>query len=138
MKNFCKFLFMSACVAGSVFSSCTKDNETTTQPLTRGDLTGTWLVNDSQLKQTYEATIVIDSASSTGVRIGNFAGAGPSVYAIAYLSGNTLSLNNNELLSNGWIVNGSGTVSGTTGIDWPYTLHDGANLTSNRAVFTKK
>ncbi len=118
-------------------SSCNKDNGTTPE-LTRSLLTGKWMVNETQKKITYEVTITIDSTTSSGVLINNFGGGGPTVNAFAYLSGNTIALATNELLANGWIVNGSGTVSGTTRIDWPYTLHDGADLKNIQAVFTKK
>jgi len=96
------------------------------------------MVTESSKKATYEVTILIDSANSNGVLIANFAGAGQNVKAVAFLTGNTLSLTNNELLSNEWIVNGSGMVTGTTRIDWSYSIDDGANLTSVKAVFMKK
>ena len=137
MKKVSKYILLFSLLAGFFASSCNKDNGST-QVLSRASLTGTWMVNETKKKTTYEVTFLIDSTTSNGVLISNFAGAGQAVYAIAYLSGITLSLTNNELLSNLWIINGSGTVSGTTRINWPYTLHDGANQTSIQAVFTKK
>jgi len=137
MKKANKYILLFSLVAGFFASSCNKDNSNT-PVLSRSSLIGKWMVNETRKKTTYEVTIMIDSATSTGVLISNFAGSGQTVNAIAYLSGTTLALTNNELLSNGWIVNGSGTVSGTTRIDWPYSLHDGANLTNIQAVFTKK
>ena len=136
MKTITLFVAGLSILAGIVITSCAK--ETTPAELTRSSLTGTWMVNESLKKNTYEVTIGIDPATSDGVLITNFAAAGQDVKAYAYLSGTTVSLTTNELLSNGWIVNGSGTVSGTTRIDWPYTLHDGANLYTIQATFTKK
>ena len=137
MKKQITYLLLFSLLAVFFASSCNKDNGTT-PAVTRDSLRGKWMVNETKKKITYEVTILIDSTTSDGVLINNFAGGGPTVNAFAYLSGNTLALTNNELLSNGWIVNGSGTVSGTNRIDWPYTLHDGANQSSIHAVFTKK
>ena len=137
MKRVSKYTLLFSLIAVFFVSSCNKDNSTT-QLLTRASLKGTWVVNETFKKTTYEVTILIDSTTSNGVLISNFAGAGQNVKAVAYLSGVKLALTSNELLSNGWIVNGSGTVTGTTRIDWPYSLHDGANLTTIQAVFTKE
>ena len=137
MKRNTSLVLVFSLLAGIGISSCTEES-VDPAVLNRSSLTGGWMVFESSKKNTYEVTITIDSTTSNGLLISNFAAAGKNVKAIAYLSGTTLSLTNNELLSNGWIVNGSGTVSGTTKIDWPYTLHDGANQTSYQATYTKK
>jgi hypothetical protein len=137
MKSTGKYILLLAFLAGLLTSSCNKDNGTTLT-ISRSSLPGTWTVTESKKKATYEVTIRIDSASSNGVLIRNFGGAGLDVEAIAYLSGTKLSLNSNELLTNGWIVNGTGTFTSATVISWPYTIHDGANTNTFQAVFTKK
>ena len=137
MKKFTQYILLFSLVAGFFLFSCNKDNGTT-PALSRASLTGKWLVSESKKKATYEVTFEIDSTNTNGVLISNFAGSGLNSKATAYLSGVTLTLKGDDLLSPGWIVNGSGTVSGTTRIDWPYSLHDGANLTNIQAVFTKK
>ena len=137
MKKTRKYILLFSLFAVFSVSSCNKDNNTT-QSLSRASLTGTRMVNEIFKKATYEVTILIDSTTSDGILISNFAGAGQNVKAIAFLTGVTLALTSNELLSNGWIVNGNGTVTGISRIDWPYTLHDGANMTTIQAVFTKK
>ena len=136
MKKISKYFLLFSLLGGLIIS-CSKESKTETA-LNRSSLTGTWMVTESSKKATYEVTILIDSATSTGVWIVNFAGAGQNIKAFANLTGNTLSLTNNELLSNGWIVNGSGQIVGTARIEWPYSLHDGANQTNIQAVFTKK
>jgi hypothetical protein len=136
MKRISKYILLFS-LLGGLITSCSKESKTETA-LNRSSLTGTWMVTESSKKATYEVTILIDSANSNGVLIANFAGAGQNVKAVAFLTGNTLSLTNNELLSNEWIVNGSGMVTGTTRIDWSYSIDDGANLTSVKAVFMKK
>ena len=137
MKKTSKLIVAICFLSGIFISSCSKDSNSTTT-LTRSALLGTWLENDSGKKLTYEVTFKADTASGNGIVILNFGGSGPGVAAIAYLSGNTLALTKDEQLSNYWIVNGSGTVSGTTLINWPYSLFDGANLYNIQATFTKK
>jgi hypothetical protein len=118
---------------------CAKDS--TTDPLNtdaRTKFLGNWLVRDWWTKQqTYEVTIKADSATSDGVRISNFANSGSAIWANAFVSGNTISLNNNETLSNGWIVNGSGTISASSTITWLYELNTGADLRHDSATFTR-
>lgn len=130
-----KYILVFILPAVLLFPSCNKDNGTTPE-ITRNSLVGKWLVTETQKKITYEVTISLDT-SKTGVLINNFAAGGPNVNAIAYFSGTTLTLPTDELLANGWIVNGRGTVS-TNRIDWPYTVHDGATLNSYQSVFTKQ
>jgi hypothetical protein len=137
MKTFSKHFLKIFILIVIFIYSCSKDNNNITE-ITRASLTGTWMVNETGKKATYEVTIMIDTTSGTGVLIWNFAGAGQNVKAIAYLTANTLALANNEQLSNGWIVNGSGVVSSPTLMNWTYSINDGADLTSFKAVFTKK
>jgi hypothetical protein len=132
-----KSIFLLCLPALLLVISCNKSNDTTLT-ITRVMLPGTWMVSETTKKATYEVVIQIDTTTSNGVLISNFAGSGQNVKAIAYLSGSSLSLATNEQLSNQWIVNGSGSFSSTTRIDWPYSLNDGANLTFIHAIYTKK
>jgi len=137
MKSIRKYALLFTLLAGAFMTACNKDSGTTLI-ITRSSLPGTWSVSESKKKANYEVTIRLDSNSSDGVLIRNFGGAGQNVEAIAYLSGTTLALNSNELLSNGWIVSGSGKFNTATLISWPYTIHDGANQNTYQAIFTKK
>jgi hypothetical protein len=137
MKKINSYILLVFLLTGFFLSSCNKDNGTT-PALTRDSLTGKWLVSESKKKATYEVSISIDPVSSNGILINNFGGGGLDVNVIAYLSGVTVSLKSDQLLANGWIVNGNGTVSGTTRINWTYTYHDGADLNTVQAVFAKK
>lgn len=136
MKKISKLILALCLISGFFNTSCNKDSSSTPE-ITRSSLLGTWLENDSGKKLTYEVIFQADT-SATGILIVNFGGCGQNMKAIAYLSGTTLALKNNELLGNGWVINGSGTVTGTTLINWPYSLHDGATLTNIQATFTKK
>jgi hypothetical protein len=137
MGTFCKSFLKISVLTFILFSSCSKDNDNVL-PITRVSLTGTWMVNESGKKSTYEVIIQIDSTSTTRVLIWNLAGSGYYVKTLANLSDNILAITNNERLANGWIVNGSGTISSPTLMNWTYSINDGADLTTYKAVFTKK
>jgi hypothetical protein len=115
-------------------TACTDDNNDNNPADARAAYLGNWLVNEQWTKLTYEVTITEDSKSTDGVYISNFGGGG--VPAFAFISGTTISLTTDEYLSNGWIVNGSGGLSGSK-ITWSYTRNDGANLIYASATYTK-
>jgi hypothetical protein len=119
-------------------AGCAK--ESTTDPATgdsRSKFIGNWLVSEQWNKLTYEVTISADNATSDGVFITNFSDAGTGISAYAFIQGNSITLTQDEHLSNGWVVNGGGTLSGTTKITWSYTRNDGADLIYATAVYTK-
>ncbi len=135
-----KFLLLQGIMVLSLLflAGCAKDS--TTDPATgdaRSKFIGNWLVNEHWTKLTYEVTITADNASTDGVYISNFSDAGNGVSAFAYISGSTISLSQDEHLSNGWIVNGNGIISGGSTINWSYTRNDGANLLYVTAVYSK-
>lgn len=120
------------------FSSCT-DNDPSPAPADpRQIFTGVWNVTETETRLTYEVNVELDPQSQNGgVFIYNFANAGTSSNpAYAFVSGNTISLEVNQVIGDGWIINGSGTLSGSQ-ITWPYTLNDGATLHYISAIFTK-
>jgi hypothetical protein len=137
MEKVRKYIQLISLLAIIFVFSCNKDNGTATS-ISRSTLLGKWLANEIPKKNTYEVEIQIDSTISNGVLISNFGGSGQTVKAKASLTGNVLSLSADELLTNGWIVNGNGNVSSTIQINWSYSIHDGANLSNYTAVFTKE
>ena len=120
------------------FSSCTDSDPNPAPADPRQLFTGVWSVSETETRLTYEVSIEADPKSQNGgVYIYNFANAGTSSNpAYAFVSGNTISLEVNQVIGDGWIVNGSGSLSGSR-INWPYTLNDGANLHNISAVYTK-
>ena len=121
-----------------LLSGCAKDsssNPTTTD--IRSKFLGNWLVNEQWNKLTYEVSIAVDNNSTNGVYISNFSDAGTGITAYALVAGSNISLTKDEYLSNSWIVNGGGVLSGTTKINWTYTRDDGANLIYATATYTK-
>jgi len=120
------------------FSACTDTDPTPAPADPRQAYAGIWSVTETETKLTYEVSIELDQKSQNGgVFVYNFANAGStSNPAYAFVSGNTISLEVNQVIGDGWIINGSGVLSGNK-INWPYTLNDGANLHHLAAEYTK-
>lgn len=119
------------------FSACTTDPAPTpTDP--RQVFLGVWSVTETETRLTYEVNIeLVPQSQNQGVFIYNFANTGSSSNpAHAFVSGSTITLEVNQVIGEDWIINGSGTLSGSR-INFPYTLNDGANLHNISAVFTR-
>jgi len=131
-------IFFSFAVLVLLTSGCMKDDPNPSPTDPRQVFLGSWMVTETEQRLTYEASIESDPHSlNGGVYVYNFANAGSSGNpAYAYVSGNTITLEVNQVIGDGWIINGSGIRSGNT-ITWPYTLNDGANLHHINAVFTR-
>lgn len=121
-----------------LLAGCAKDSSGPSGSDPRASYLGSWSVNEIHTKLTYDVTITADTGK-TGVFISNFGAAGNSVKAHAVISGTEIGISpGNQTMSNGWIIDGSGTMSGTTKIEWNYTINDGANLVFSQATYTKK
>lgn len=120
------------------FSACTTDDPSPAPTDPRQAYLGVWGVNETETRLTYEVNIQSDPQSQNGgVFIYNFANAGSSSNpAYAYVSGNTINLEINQVIGDGWIINGSGTLSASK-INFPYTLNDGATLHYISAIYTR-
>lgn len=120
-------------------AGCTKESSTT--PVTtdpRSLFIGNWNAVESWVKLTYPARIEADSSSKMGVLIYNFAGIGFSYPpAKALISGNTITLDPNQSIGDGLVVNGSGTLTGTSPIRWNYTITSGADQWHATSVYTR-
>jgi len=138
MKNFLPSVFVLLALVLIGFSSCTDSDPNPAPADARQVFLGVWSVSETETRLTYEVNIEADTKSQNGgVFIYNFANAGTSSNpAYAFVSGNTISLEVNQVIGDGWIINGSGTLSGST-INWPYTLNDGANLHNISAIYIK-
>ncbi|MEI8005249.1 MAG: hypothetical protein WCI48_03510 [Bacteroidota bacterium] len=131
-------LFLLAVLALLLITGCQKESTTTPSSDARAAFTGNWSVAETWVKYSYEARIAADTNSKTGVLIYNFAGIGLSYPpAKALVSGNTITLDPNEVIGNGLVVNGSGVLSGTSTINWTYTINDGADLKHVTSTFTR-
>jgi hypothetical protein len=99
---------------------------------------GQWMVNETWTDLTYEVTITSDPNSSNGVFIKNFGNVGNNYPpAGASVNGNNIYLDPDQVIGDGIIINGSGSMSGTTKINWGYTMNDGATLITATAVYAK-
>jgi hypothetical protein len=133
-----KALVFTAILAFLISAGCQKENSTTPSSDARSAFTGNWSVQESWVKLYYEVSISADTNSKEGVLIYNFAGIGLSYKpAKALVSGNTITLDPNQTIGNGLVVNGSGILSGTAVIHWNYTISDGATLRQISATYTK-
>ncbi len=121
-----------------ILSRCTTDTPSPTPADPRDSFVGTWMVSESGQKNTYQVVITLDPASSTNVLISNFAASGSSGNpAVAVVSGTNITLISNQVIGDGWVINGGGALSGSNKINWTYTLNDGANLYHLTAVYTR-
>ena len=131
-------LFLAAMLAFVLITGCEKESTTTPSTDARAAFIGYWSVKESWVKYSYESSIAADTTSKTGVLIYNFAGIGFSYApAKALISGNTITLDPNEVIGNGLVVNGSGILSGNSTINWIYTINDGADLKHVTSTFSK-
>lgn len=136
--NKAKTYLLLACAALLAFAGCAKD--TTTEPSTdsRAAFLGSWNAVEHDVKYAFVAVITAEPNSTSGVLISNFAGIGTSYApARAIVSGNTITLDPGQVIGNGLVVNGSGTISGGTAIHWNYSISDGANLRQVVSTYTK-
>ena len=133
-----KVIYIPAILAFLVFTGCQKENTVTPSSDARAAFTGNWGVQETWVKLSYEASISADTSSKMGVLIYNFADIGFSYQpAKALVSGNTVTLDPNQTIDDGLIVNGAGTLSGTSVIHWSYTISDGATLRQVSSTYTK-
>lgn len=136
MKNTRLTFAIALMICTIAMTGCTKDSTTTTDSTTRDAFLGNWL--SSPTKSTYDVKISADPNSSNGVFIANFNLIGFSYPpASAYVSGNKITLDANQVIGTGITVNGSGTLSGTK-IVWTYTTFDGADLTTINETYTRQ
>jgi hypothetical protein len=119
------------------FSGCAKDPEDTPGTSSRDAFLGTWNVQETWTKLSYDVIISADPNSSNGVFISEFAGTLPSsAPASAGVSGSSIILDDNQVIGEGWTIYGSGTLSGGR-ITWNYTILDGATQINAYAVYTR-
>ena len=129
MKNFALILF-----AFITLTSCEDTTEGPIVPLTANDYIGTWNVNESCAKNTYQVTISEVSGDSTSVYISNFGQLGNSIKAKANISDDLITVLSQDL--DGSQVNGTGTYYNEK-ITWSFKINDGADLIECSATYTK-
>lgn len=137
MKNVLNYLIMVIPLVLLGLSGCTKDDPAPSPTDPRKVFEGKWGVNEIETKLYYTVDIELDPVNKNAVFIYDFADVSSPNPAVAYVSGTTITLEINQVIGDGLIINGSGVLQGTTKIFWPYTLNDGANIHQIEATFTK-
>lgn len=132
-------LWIAAAIALTTGLSACTDDPSPSPGDPRSAFVGTWGVTETGAKQYYEVTITLDASSSTAVNIYNFGGSGSgSNPAIAHVSGTNITLVPDMIISDGWKINGNGALTGSTVINWSYSIDfDGADLQYFTAVYNK-
>jgi len=119
-------------------TGCQKDSSLAPNSDARAAFLGNWAVQETWVKLSYEVTISADTSSKSGVLIYNFADIGFSYHpAKALISGNSITLDPNQVIGDGLTVNGSGTLSGTSTIRWNYSISDGATQRQVVSTYTR-
>lgn len=131
-------LFLGVILAAIVMSCAKSDTTPSPSGDDRSKFLGDWSVHETHTKSDYSVTIRSDPNESTRVLIDNFGNLLASNRATGYVSGNNIYLDDNQTVGSMTILAGSGTMSGTTRINWTYSMSDGATLISATATYTKK
>jgi hypothetical protein len=129
MKNLAFLLFSIL-----LFNSCDETIDGPLIPLTADDYIGTWNVNESCAKNTYQVTISAVSGDTTSVYISNFGQLGNDIKAKADISDDLITVLSQNL--DGSQVSGTGTYYNEK-ITWSFKINDGADLIECSATYTK-
>jgi len=138
MKKSIRVSFSFLFLVVIAFVSCTKTDTTTPSSDDRAKFIGDWSVHEIHNKGDYSVTIKTDPNEASRVLIDNFGNLVYGNKATAYISGNSIILDQGQVVSNMTIISGSGTMTGTTKISWTYSMTDGATRTDATATYTKK
>jgi hypothetical protein len=136
MKRFISIFFSTFSLFTLILSGCSTEDPSPSPADPRTSFVGTWLANETETKTTFEVTIELDGSSSTRVKLNNFANSGTPAYAD--VSGTTITLVPDQIIGDGWTLNGQGALTGSTKINWTYTFNDGATLHSVVGTYTKQ
>jgi hypothetical protein len=134
MKKYTTKIAIVALIAVA-FASCTSENLNNVDD--RDDYTGNWSCQEtgsSSGTSSYTVSISKSSTDSSAILIGNFYGLGASKTAIAFVSGNSLTIQQ-QTVDNLNVLSGSGTLSGNT-INLHYSISQGG-IDNVDAVYTR-
>lgn len=115
-------------------SSCAEDTDF---PIDQDEIEkfiGSWNVSDNALKINYEVNIERSATNSSRIILNNFAGSGDAAEGL--VAGKSIVISYQEV-GQGWYVNGTGTYTSESRLDFSYTLDIGGTEENRRAVFTK-
>ncbi len=107
----------------------------------REKFVGTWRFTETPIGRaldavSYTVTISYDPGNSSQVLLKNFAQVGGQYSAYGIVTNNRITIPSQEL-AQGFTVSGTGTMAGSTSMDWEYTTIAGSTMESFTAVATK-
>jgi hypothetical protein len=106
--------------------SCKENDTKDTNIDPREKFIGTWSVDESCVRPTYDVEITIDESNSSRVWLINFADAPPgSPQAYGTVNGNQINIPE-QTIGDGWIINGIGTLHENGKIVWAYYIEIGS------------
>jgi hypothetical protein len=112
---------------------CTEDTDLPTDVDPVEKFLGTWNVSDNALKINYEVNIVKSTSNSSMVILNNFADSGDAAEGL--VAGNSIVVSYQEVGQN-WYINGNGTYTSASRLDFNYSLDIGGSQENRRAVFS--
>ncbi len=120
------------------FLSCNPDDDILVDPVDdRDKFLGNWTVSETCFKSNYTVTISADPGNSAQVLLANFGNPGPNYSpAVGLVAGGKIFVAN-QVIGDGWTINGTGNLQGTQIINWTYTLVIAGNSLSCTSEFIK-
>lgn len=133
---------MSLLITG-IFSACEPDSQDTTDD-PRDQFTGLWRFSEANtLKSTKAQNYIVNITKSDSIQneviLSNFGNPGANdIYVVGKVSSKTIILES-QLLTNLWIVSGSGSISNTVGTEmtWSYNIQAGGDKEYFTATATR-
>lgn len=117
----------------TLFASCVPDSDSPTDdPVEK--FTGDWQVSDLPARINYEVSIQKDPGHASYVLLQNFADMGGS--ASGLVVGNHIIIEKQDV-GNGFFSTGSGTYHSKYELEFEFTLDDGIDIESRKAVYTR-
>jgi hypothetical protein len=139
LKSYLKYLFLIISSSVLIISCAPEDTSTPTPTDVREKWVGTYSCEETENAAnvtTFDINISKNTSVSDGLIISNFYNIGSQYSLNATLSGNSITIPTQTL--NGFKITGSGTTSGTTKINFSYTVQAGGNNSSCTAIATQQ
>lgn len=122
-----------------LYSCVPEDDLETGDP--RDKFTGTWRFTETQVAKSADAvsfsvTITYDPSNTSQVLLKNFSNIGAQYAPYGIVTTSRITIPSQEGAP-GFMVSGSGTLSGSNRMEWEYTTIAGSNMESYSAVASK-
>lgn len=131
-------IWLFAILIIATFTSCLPDDDLIVDDI-RDSFVGTWRFNESPLKSPetiYTVVITKDPGNTSQVLLRNFGNVGNFQTAYGIVTQTRIAIPSQTIAS--FIISGDGVLSGSTRMEWSYSINDGADLTTYSAVAEKQ